>query len=229
MLPNPAGVKVTYDLQKDFTPLSLVASAPNCLAVNASLPVNSMGDLIALAKSEPNKLNISVVGTGGLAEVAMHRLLILSHVQMEFLHYQGSSLGLLAILNGEAQVTHMPCAGALPQLEAGKVKVLAITQKADVPLLSSVPTFEDSSGLKGYDGGGSNAYGLAVPAGTPDAVVTKIRGDIREILGRDDVKKQLAATFVFPAGDVDLAEMIKAQIPRWQQWTKETESMAAGQ
>lgn len=227
MLPDPPGVDVTYNLLEDFAPVTLVATAPNCLVVNASLPVDTLQDLIELARAEPDRLNIAVVGTGGLAEEAMHRLLLLTGTTMEFLHYQGSALGMAAVLSDEAQVTHLPCAGALSHLEAGTIKVLAITQKSDVPLLASVPTFEEASGLEGYDGGGSNRYGLAVPAGTPEDVVLKMRQDIQEILSRDTVRQQLAQSFIFPADpEDDFGALIRREIPRWQEWTAESDSLA---
>lgn len=227
MLPDPPGVDVTYDLLKDFVPLTLVATAPNCLTVGSSLPVNTVHELIELAKKEPDTLNIAVVGQGGLAEVAMHRLLLKTDTKMEFLHYQGSSLGMAAVLSNEAQITHLPCAGAISHFESGNIKILAISQKSDIPLLAGIPTFEEASGIKGYDGGGSNRYGLALPAGTPEDVVTKMRADIQEILSRDEIKKQLATSFIFPATSADdFGALIRNEIPRWQTWTRENETLA---
>lgn len=228
MLPDPPGVSLSYDLLQDFTPIALTATVPNCLAVNASLPVDTLQELIELAKAEPDTLNVAVVGTGGTTEVAMQRLLLQTGTTMAFLHYQGSSLGMAAILSNEAQIIPLPCASILSHLESGSVKVLATTERSTLPLLASVPTFEEASGIEDYDGGGSSIHGLAVPAGTPDDVVAKIREDVLEILEREDFRTQLEAIFITPASrSADFGQIMRSEVARWQAWMAEAELPAA--
>ncbi|MGE0118305.1 MAG: Bug family tripartite tricarboxylate transporter substrate binding protein [Dongiaceae bacterium] len=230
MATPPEDVDITYDRISSFVPAALIGSAPNCLVVGASLPVGSVAELLAMAKAEPKKLNAAVYGTGGVGEVAFTRLFLLTKTpMMEFLRYTGSSKGMIAILASEAHVTIVPCSSAMQHVESGALKVLAISQKSDLPLLAVVPTFEEATGLEGYNGPGSNRYGLSVPAGTPEDIVTKIRHDVDEVLQAEDVKEKLTSQFIIPGtGQDDFAELVKSEVTRWDTWTKENkEGMAA--
>ncbi len=157
----------------------------------------------------------------------MRRLLLQTNTTMEFLHYQGSSLGMTAILGGEAQIIPLPCSSILSYLENGNVKVLASTEKSTLPLLASVPTFEEASGIEGYDGGGSSLHGLAVPAGTPDDVVAKIREGVLEVLEQKDFQAQLEKNFITPAPrTADFGQIIRSEISRWKAWMADTGTQA---
>ena len=219
----PTGVDVTYDRVTSFTHTALIGSAPNCLAVATTLPVNSVQELLAMAKAEPDKLNAAVYGNGGVGEVSLTRLFLLTQTPMpEFLRYTGSKLGMLAMLNGEAHFTVAPCASAMAQVQAGKLKVLAISQKSDLPVLASVPTFEEASGLKGYNGPGSNRYGLSVPVGTPKDVVDKIHHDVAEVVAMPSVAEQMNNQFIIPAtSQDDFADLVKSEVTKWDTWAKE--------
>jgi tripartite-type tricarboxylate transporter receptor subunit TctC len=226
-LPDPPGIQASYDPLTAFIPVALAAKAPTCLSVNAESPVNSLKEFLAMAQA--GTVNFAVNQNGGPGETGWRRLLAVTKTPMQFLHYQGASVALVAVLNNEAQGTISSCATMLPHIQSGKLKVLAISEKVDEPLLASVPTFAEASAIEGYDGQGSNWYGFAVAAGTPDAIVAKMRKDITEALQSPDVKQKLLNQLIYAASDYNQDEFptfIKNEIVRWDTWTKETEALS---
>ncbi len=228
-LPNPTGIEASYDPATAFTPIALGAKAPTCLSVNPAFKANSLKEFLEIAKAEPSQVNFAVNQSGGPGETGWRRLLAVTKTPMQFLHYQGASLALVAVLNNEAQGTISSCATMLPHIQSGKLKVLAVSEKSDIPELANVPTFAEASKVEGYDGQGSNWYGFAVRSGTPDDIVKKMRRDIAEVLKDPDVKQKMLAQLIFPASDYDQEDFpafVQREIKRWDEWTKGTASLS---
>jgi len=229
VLPTPKGMTTRFDSVKSFSPIALLATGPGCLGVSASVPVNSVKELVALMKLKEGKFNFSTNGHGGPYETGWRHLMKLTGAASEVLHYDGGGPALIAVVGQEAQATTLPCFSLLPHLQSGKVKILAITEKTDFPLLSKVPTFEEATGLPEYDGGGSTWYGLLAPAGTPDEIINKVHLDVEKVLGDPSVRTPLLNRITTPAHHMtsqDFGHLIKTDVARWEAWISESESSA---
>ena len=174
-----------YDLKRDLAPVSLVSIGPFVLAVHPSLPARTVKEFIALARSQPGKLDYGSPGVGGANHLASELFKLATKVNMVHVAYKGSAEAVVAAATGEAPVTFSSVAGALPLLTAGRLRPLAVTSAKRVSSLPSVPTL-DESGLPGFDY--SAWYGVSVPAAVPKDIVTRLNAALGKIVGMPDVK-----------------------------------------
>jgi len=187
---NPAlYANAKFDPLKDFTPIGLIGTMPLALLVNPSLPVNSVGELIALAKKDPGKIAIgsSSKGTGShiVAEFFMHE----AGAKMNLVPYRGTSQALNDLLAGHVQVTFNVIPQAYGNIKAGSLRALAVTSPQRTPLLPDVPTIAES-GQAGFEA--VLYYGLVAPAGTPKPIIDKINAAMRTSLENPLVRDRIA-------------------------------------
>ena len=192
MIVNPLVNKsVTYDTQRDFTAITQVTSSPLVVAVNPSLPVNSIRELIAEAKKNPGKLNFSTSGNGSLPHLATALFDALADIDMVHIPYKSGGLSVQSVLAGDTQVTFATAPSVMPLVQAGRLRGLAVTTRGRSALIASLPGMEEA-GLANYNL--SIWYGFFAPAGVPPNIVKRVfdatvqalkDARLKEVLARD--------------------------------------------
>ncbi len=177
-----------YDPRKDFAPIGLVASMPIALIAHPSFPEKSVADVIALAKKEPGKLNVgtSALGTGGY--MTAEHFKSQAGVDVAIIPYKGTAPLMTDLLGGHVPVAFGVLPPALGNIQAGKLRAIAVTSAKRFSLLPEVPTF-DESGMPGFEA--VLHYGLLAPAGTPKEIVDKLSVELRKLVDTEDVKKRI--------------------------------------
>ena len=177
-----------YDPRKDFAPIGLVASMPIALIAHPSFPAKSVADVIALAKKEPGKLNVgtSALGTGGY--MTAEHFKSQAGVDVAIIPYKGTAPLMTDLLGGHVPVAFGVLPPALGNIQAGKLRAIAVTSAKRFSLLPDVPTF-DESGMPGFEA--VLHYGLLAPAGTPKEIVDKLSVELRKLVDTEDVKKRI--------------------------------------
>jgi tripartite-type tricarboxylate transporter receptor subunit TctC len=206
--------KMPYDHVKDFTPVILVAGVPNVLVVNPSLPVNSVSELIAYGKANPNKLNFASSGNGTSIHLSGELFRTMTGVQMTHVPYKGSSPALTDLIAGQVQLMFDNLPSSLQFIKAGKLRALAVTSLERSSALPDVPTLAES-GLPGFEA--SSWFGVLAPAGTPNDIIVKLNTAIAGWLATADAKEKLAAQGAIAAGGAPDAFVrhIAAESSKW--------------
>ncbi len=179
-----------YDARKDFIPVSLVAITPNVLVVNASLPVDSLKELIAYAKANPGKLNFGSGSNGSAGHLAGELFKVETGTDVQHIPFKGGAPATQALLAGETQFMFDNLANAMAQLKGGRIKALAVTTAQRSKLAPDLPTMAEA-GLPGFDI--STWFGLMLPAGAPKDVVAKWNADLVKVLNMPDVREKMLA------------------------------------
>jgi tripartite-type tricarboxylate transporter receptor subunit TctC len=188
--------KLPYDAQRDFTPVSLVATAPQLVVVPAALPVKSIKDLIALARDKPGQLNFGSGGSGTLSFVGGELFQTLAGVKMVHVSYKGTVLAQNDLLAGRLQVMFSDMPTALPQANAGKLRAIGVTSPSRSALLPSLPTLAEA-GVPGYEL--LAWWGLVGPRGLPPALVSRLHAELVRIHALPDIRERYEALGVEPA------------------------------
>lgn len=186
-----------FDPRKDYTPVSLIGETPYVLIVNSDLGVNSIADLVALARrSRPSALNFSSTGEGSVAHLGM--LIIAKQLGIEMTHvpYKSSAQSVLDVASGVIQLQLATISPTLPLYQAGKVRILGIASDQRSPLLPAVPTLAEQS----ITAQASFSMGLVVPVGTPEPVVERLNKAVNEALEDESVKSSYSKQGVQPRG-----------------------------
>jgi tripartite-type tricarboxylate transporter receptor subunit TctC len=206
--------KVNFDAQADFSPVGLIGSQANILVVNPGLPVNSMAELIALAKANPGKLNFASSGHGLAAHLAGELFKAEAKVDLVHVPYKGAAPALQDVIAGHVQMMFATASSVVPHIRDGKVRALGVTTLRRTAVLPDIPTI-DELGLKGFDA--TTWHGLVAPAHTPKDVVAALHGALAASLDDPGVKKSLADLGVDIMGGTpdDFAAYIKSEIPKW--------------
>jgi tripartite-type tricarboxylate transporter receptor subunit TctC len=190
MIVNPLVNKsVTYDVQRDFVAITQVTSSPLVVAVNPSLPVNSIRELIAEAKKSPGKLNFATSGNGSLPHLGTALFDALAGIEMVHIPYKSGGLSVQSVLAGDTQVTFATAPSVMPLVQAGRLRGLAVTTRARSPLIPGLPGMEEA-GLPNYNL--SIWYGFFAPAGTPREVVKRLFDATLQALQDARLKEALA-------------------------------------
>jgi tripartite-type tricarboxylate transporter receptor subunit TctC len=184
---GPLIQKTPYDLARDFAPVTTATISPNVLVVNPASPVNSVAELVALAKSRPGELNYASSGTGATNHLAAELFKTMAGVDIVRIGYKGAGPGLNDLIANQIQVMFPTAGAAAPHVKAGRVKALAVTSAERSSIAPQLPTIA-GSGLPGYES--IAIYGIFVPAGTPRAIVSRLNGEIVRVLGSADVKEK---------------------------------------
>ncbi|MEP7060974.1 MAG: tripartite tricarboxylate transporter substrate binding protein [Betaproteobacteria bacterium] len=186
-----------YDPAKDFIPISRLATASNVLVVNASLPVKSVAELVQLAKSKPGVLNYASAGVGSPAHLAGEMLNLLAGINLVHIPYKGSAPALLDVIAGNAQMMITSPLSAGQHMTTGRVRAIATSGAERNPVMPDLPTIGET--IPGYEI--SQSWGLAVPAGTPPAIVARLSEAIIKVMHDPDTVRLVQATGLVPAGD----------------------------
>jgi len=180
--------KPTYDPIRNFEPISLLAFAPNVLVVHPSVPAKNVKELIALAKAKPRQINFAGSGSGSTPHLAGELFKTMTKTEMMHVPYRGTGPAITGLLSGEVESMFMPALTAVPLVNSGRVRALAVTSRNRLPALPSLPTVSES-GLKGYES--SQWYGFLAPAGTPADIVNVLSAHTMKVMQTADMKERM--------------------------------------
>ena len=205
--------KLPFDTEKAFAPISLLAASQLVLVVNPSLPVDSIEDLIAHAKSHPRMLHYAVGGAGGPTQLAFVLFKITTGTEIIRVPFDGGAAALDAVTNDKAQVMLAPLVAALPMVQDGRLRALGVSGAHRAPAAPELPTIAET--LPGFTA--VAWFGVLAPAGTPAAVITRLSAEFDRIVHEPDTEKQFAAIGGEPVGGspATFATLIRAEIPKW--------------
>lgn len=214
---NPTLLKdLPYNVEKDFTAIAMLAKAPNALAVFPNVPVNSVQELIALAKAKPGTLAYGSPGVGSGLHLAGELLKESAGIDLLHIPYKGTTQALNDALGGQIQVILGAVPTLLPYIQAGKLRALAVTGPARSDVLPDLPTLEEA-GVK--DVNVVSWYGLYAPRATPDDISAQLARDVDAILSQPEIQKTLKAQGLEPS-NLRLDEFRKFQADETETWRK---------
>jgi tripartite-type tricarboxylate transporter receptor subunit TctC len=217
---NSALYKLPYDPAKAFVPVAMLGTGPNVLAVFPGLPVNSVKELIALAKAKPGQLNYAAAGVGSFMHLSSELFKMMAGVDIVGVQFKGGGPATIDVIAGHTQVTLGSLVQALPHIRAGKLKVLAVGGSKRSSVLPEVPTMAEA-GVPGYES--HNWWGLVAPAGTPPAVVDRLHKELSVILTSAETQKRLAAegAEALQMSPAEFGAFIAAETVKWARVVKE--------
>jgi tripartite-type tricarboxylate transporter receptor subunit TctC len=205
---------VPYDPVKDFVPVTLAANAPSVLVVHPSLPVRSVGELIAYAKAKPGEINYGSGSTGAPSHLAVELFKSMAGVNLVRIPFKGTAAGINALLGGQVQMMVTPPTAVIGHIKSGKLRALAVTTAKPSVLAPGLPTVA-SEGLPGYDVTGP--FGLLAPANTPPGIVARLNKEMVAVLNRDEEKRRLLNAGVESVASTpeEFGAAIREDIEKW--------------
>jgi tripartite-type tricarboxylate transporter receptor subunit TctC len=212
---NPNLQKLDYDIEKDFTPVSLMAIVPLLLITNNNLPVNSVKDLIAMAKAQPGKLNYASFGIGSAAHLAGEILLSMTGTDMIHVPYKGSAPAVADVMGGRITMMLPGIGSAINLAREGKLKALAVSTGKRLPGSPNIPTIAES-GVPGFDV--ATWESIQAPAGTPPDVVAKLNAAVRDAIANNDLRQKMINLDFEPDGQkspAEVAQFVKSEMNKW--------------
>jgi tripartite-type tricarboxylate transporter receptor subunit TctC len=213
--------KLPFDPITDFTPITLLASSPVILVVNQKFPVNSVAELVALAKANPGKFNCGSGGNGTSQHLACELFKSMAKVDIKHIPYKGNAAAMVDVIGGQIEMLFDQMATAVPHVKGGKVRALGVTTAARSPAMPNVPTIAEA-GVPGYEM--SAWFGLVGPPGMPRELVARIRTDFIRALAQPDVKERLASQGLDLISDTpeQFTAFLKSELVKWAKVIKES-------
>ena len=217
---NTSIYKLPYDPLKSFAPVTMLGSGPVVLCVNNALPVNSVKDLLALAKAKPGQLNYASAGIGSFQHLASALFKLQSGADIVHVPFKGGGPAMMDVIAGNTQFTVASLVQILPQIRSGRLKVLGVGSAKRLPVLPDVPTIAEA-GVPGYEA--TNWWGILAPAGTPSAVIERLNRELGVILASAETKKR----FETEGGEAqhmrpdEFGRFIAAETAKWAKVVKE--------
>jgi tripartite-type tricarboxylate transporter receptor subunit TctC len=203
---------IAYNPEKDFAPISYVASATSVLIVSPSIPVKSVAELIALAKTKP--LTFGSSGNGTIVHLQGEYFAHLAGLSLTHIPYKGTALAIPDVASGQVTMIFDSITSAIPHIKSGRVKALAISSAKPSALLPDVPTV-DATGLKGYES--DTYFGLFAPTGTPLEIIARVQKEVTAIVNSAEVRERFATQGVEPVGTdgAALTETMRKETAKW--------------
>lgn len=211
---NPWLFKLSYDPIKDFAPVALLAEGANVLVVNPSLPVNSVKELIALAREKPGDLQYASAGIGTFQHLGAELFKLMAGVDMVHVPFRGGGPSMISVVGGHTRVTFPSLAQTVPYIKSGTLRALGTGGRERSPVLPDVPTIAEA-GLPGYEA--VNWWGVVAPAGTPRAIVDKLNGEIAAVQRSPEAQKQFASEGATPVTMTpgDFGAFMVSEMDKW--------------
>lgn len=178
--------KLSYDVARDFAPVSQLTASPMVLVVHPSLPVKTVPDLVRLAKARPGQLVYASAGIGNLQHLAMEEVQARAGIRMNHVPYKGAPPALIDVMSGQIDLMFANIVGVLQHIKSGKVRAVAVSSVKRAAVLPDVPSIEDT--FAGFDATGWT--GVFAPAATPKEIVAKLHADITSVLARPDIRER---------------------------------------
>jgi tripartite-type tricarboxylate transporter receptor subunit TctC len=203
-----------YDVDKDFAPIVLIATLPNLLVVNPSVPAKNVKELIALARAKPGELAFASAGNGTSQHLSGELFKKMTGVDMIHIPYKGSAPAVTDLIGGQVQLMFDNIPSSLPQVRAGKLRALAVTGPRRSPVLPDLPTVSEA-GLPGFSI--TSWFALFAPAGTPSKILLLLNKQAGKAIASQDLRRQWMAQGLEPAGGTadQLAEFMRMEAPKW--------------
>ena len=213
--------RMPYDALKDFTPVMKIAEGPYVLVAHPSLPARNVAELIALAKAKPGTIDYASSGNGSSQHLVGALFMTMSGAQLSHVPYKGSNQAMSDVLGGQVPISFVGVPNALPNLQNGKLRALAVTTRKRYAELPDVPTM-DEAGVKGYDA--TIWLGILAPPGTPKDVVQKINAAFTRTLSTAEARKLMASAGVDVAISTpeEFAALMQAEYDRWGKVVRDT-------
>ena len=214
------GQKIGFDPDKDFAAVSRLGGSMSILSAHPSLPVNSVKDLIALARAKPGEINYASSGVGSANHLTAELLSSMANVKLTHVPYKGSGAALPALISGEVKLGFGPILPAIPHVKAGRIKALGVSGLKRATAAPDIPTIAEQ-GLPGFHV--DSWYGVFVPAKTPKPVVALLNKELIRILALPDVRDRLARDGVETGGSTpeELAAIVQAEKKVWSKVIRE--------
>lgn len=210
-----------YNVERDFAPITLVGTSPNLIAVTPSLGVTTLAQLVARAKAEPGKLNFSSVGKGSISQLSMELFNSVAGIRTVHVPYNGGAPAVSALLSGDVQILSLNPTALIPQMEAGKVRVLAQTSAKRSPLIAKIATVAES----GYPGFEADVWiVIMAPRATPPEALARLNSELVRIVRDPALKAALwDRQWIDPVGSTpaQAAAVISAESAKWARIVKQ--------
>jgi tripartite-type tricarboxylate transporter receptor subunit TctC len=206
--------KLPYDTLSDFAAISLVSDQPNILIGHPSLPAKTLGEFVALARSQPGKLTYGSAGNGSGTHLAMELLLMSQRMDLVHVPFKGTGPALTALLGNQISVFFSTYASALPHVKANRLRAYAVTSAKRTTTLPEVPTIAES-GVPGYEY--STWYGLLAPAGVPKPIIEKLSQATMSVLELPDVRQRYLSQGMdpVPTTPAEFSKLIRSEMEKW--------------
>ena len=206
--------KLTFSLMRDFAAVALIAHVPNILEVHPALPVKTVKEFIALAKSRPGQLNYASSGSGTSIHMSAELFKMMTGVSMLHVPYKGSAPALVDLMAGQVQVMFDNLPSSMPYLKTGRLRPIAVTTAKRYPGLADIPTISES-GVPGYEA--VAAFGVLAPAGTPREVVARLNTEINRAIRLPDMQERFLQQGATPAPGTpeEYAAFTRSEIAKW--------------
>ena len=213
--------KLPYDPGRDFAPVTLFGTSPFVLVAHPSVPANTAGELVALAKAQVGKLSYASGGSGTAMHLSGELLKSMTGSFILHVPYRGSAPAVMAVMSGETSLAVADIASIQPQLKSGRLKVIGVMGKERSTLAPTMPTLAES-GIPGYDSAGW--FAILAPAGTPPAIVARLNTEITGVLGQADVRELFSAAALEPLTSTpeQLGQLIRTETIKWAKVIKES-------
>ena len=215
--PHIYGAKLPHDTIKDFTHIALAVSYVNVLVVNPNVPARSVAELIDYAKANPGKVSFGSAGNGSSNHLSGEVLKVLTKAPMEHIPYKGSGPAMTDVMAGNITFMFDVLITSIPQMNAGRVRALAVTSAKRSPYVPEVPTM-DESGVKGYNEAGSDLwFGIVGPAGIPKPIVRKLNEKLIEALRSPDMRQRIRiqAFDLWTSTPEEFTAVLKSDYAKW--------------
>ncbi|RPI38736.1 MAG: tripartite tricarboxylate transporter substrate binding protein [Betaproteobacteria bacterium] len=212
---NPSSyAKLPYDTVRDFTPVSPLAQSDIVFLVNPIVPARNVKEFVALARAHPGKLTFASTGAGGGPHLGGEMLKLAAKIDLVHVPYKGAAPALTDVIGGHVDSMFIGAAPAIPQVRAGKVRAIGVASPRRAASLPEVPTFEES-GFKQFEV--DSRYGLAAPAGTPAAVITRLNAEIAKAGATAEVKERYSASGLeaYSKSPQEYAKQLRDDIAKW--------------
>jgi tripartite-type tricarboxylate transporter receptor subunit TctC len=222
--PHLYGPKLSYNALKDFTPLTLAVSYVNVLVVNPGVPVQSVGELVAYAKTNPGKVNYGSAGNGSSNHLSGELLRSLTGAPIQHVPYKGSAPALTDVVSGQLTFMFDILVTSVPQIRAGRVRGLAVTSAKRSPFAPDIPTMAES-GVPGYAEAGSELwFGIVAPKGLPKPIVDKLNAELIRVLRSPAMRERISGQFfdVWTSTPAEFQRVIEADHAKWGKIVRES-------
>ncbi len=212
--------KLSYDFQKDFAPITVIAMVPNVLVINPRVPAKNVADLVALAKAQPGKLSYGSNGNGTAQHLIGTQFTNMTETQILHVPYKGSGPLATDLLGGQISMSFDTITPVLSHIKAGKLTALAVTTDKRSPALPNVLTL-DEAGLKGFNLG--TWFGVLAPAATPKEVVSKLNTEMVKIIHSPEFRQKMEEIGADPIGNSpeQMAKQIGEETQKFSKLVKE--------
>jgi tripartite-type tricarboxylate transporter receptor subunit TctC len=206
--------KVTYNVARDFAPVSMVASVPSLLVVHPSLPVRTLAGLVGLARAKPGAINYASTGSGTLPHLTAELLKVQAKIEIVHIPYKGSAPALTDLLGGQVELFFGNMLSVIPQVRGGRLRALAITSPQRSPAAPDIPTVAES-GYPGFEA--STWFGLLAPAATPREITTRLHELVARAVQSPESRQGLADQGATPIGNspAQFAVYIQSETDKW--------------